>query len=289
MPGNYIFDATPENFKELVIGNSMRGPVAVNYWSSTAGPCIKLWPTLEKLANEFNGQFLLINVNTDKFRSFVQNELGVRSVPTIQVFFNQQVVDVMNGAESEQSIRTMLTRHLPRSSDSLLVESVKLYNDNRVDEAIDELRRIQKLDPENPRVATSIVKLLFREERFEEMNDYIRLQSSVVRNNEEIISLQTHAKLQLAASSVEDIEQLYEALKRDENNVELKYKVAAVDAMNDRLHSALEILLEILELDASYQNHLPGKTMVLLLNALGDQAEDVKRYRNRMMDVLSRG
>ncbi len=288
MSSEYIFDATPENFKELVIGNSMRGPVAVNYWSATAGPCIKLWPTLEKLANEYNGQFLLINVNTDKFRSFVQNELGVRSVPTIQVFFNQQVVDVLHGAESEQSIRAMLIRHLPRSSDSLLVESVRLYNNNKVDEAIDELKKIQQLDPENPRVSTSIIKLLFRESRFDEMDDYIRLQSSAIRNNEEIISLQTHAKLQQAAESVTDSEQLYKALELDENNVELKYKAVALDAMNDRLHTALEQLLEILELDANYQNNLPGKTMVLLLNAMGDQVEEVKRYRNRMMDVLSR-
>ena len=45
----YIIDATPENFAELVIGNSMRGPVMVNFWSAKAGPCIKLWPLLEKL------------------------------------------------------------------------------------------------------------------------------------------------------------------------------------------------------------------------------------------------
>ena len=182
----------------------------------------------------------------------------------------------------------MLIRHLPRSSDSLLVESVKLYNNNKVDEAIDELKKIQQLDPENPRVSTSIIKLLFRESRFDEMDDYIRLQSSAIRNNEEIISLQTHARLQQAAESVTDSEQLYKALELDENNVELKYKAAALDAMNDRLHTALEQLLEILELDANYQNNLPGKTMVLLLNAMADQVEEVKRYRNRMMDVLSR-
>ena len=132
---NFIFDATPDNFNELVFGNSQHGPVMVNYWSQNAGPCLKLWPTLEKLANEYSGKFLLINLNTDKYKSFAQQELGIVSVPTIQIFHHSQVVDVIHGAESEQSIRNLLSRHLPRSSDNLLVESVKLYNDNKADQA----------------------------------------------------------------------------------------------------------------------------------------------------------
>ena len=42
----------------------------VNYWSSKAGPCLKLWPVLEKLANEYTGKYLLINFNTDKYLGF---------------------------------------------------------------------------------------------------------------------------------------------------------------------------------------------------------------------------
>lgn len=287
MSTQYIFDGTPENFKELVIGNSMRGPVMVNYWSASAGPCMLLWPRLEAIVNEFCGQFLLININTDKFKSFVQNELGIRSVPTIQIYFNQQVVDVIHGAESEQSIRQRLARHLPRSSDSLLVESVKLYNNNQVDQAIEELKKIQAIDPENPRVATSIIKLLFRESRFEEMHEYIKLQSSAVKNNEEVISLQTHAYLQQEAANVEDNEALEVELKAEPENASVLYQAAAVKAINDQLTEALDILLKVLVVDPEYRNRLPAKTMVLLINALGSQTEEARRYRARMLDALA--
>ncbi len=283
----YIIDATPENFKELVIGNSMRGPVMVNYWSASAGPCLLLWPRLESLANEMAGKFLLVNLNTDKYRSFVQNELGVRSVPTLQIYFNQQVVDVVHGAESEQSIRNLLLRHLPRSSDSQLLESVKLYNSQQPDEAIDALMRVHKADPENPRVSTSIIKLLFRESRFEDMHSFIEQQSSAVKNNEEVISLQTHAILQNEAEAVEDIEQLHRQLELDRENIPLRYQLAAVAAMNEELVESLDQLLEILRLDPGYRNKLPAKTMVLLINALGGQTDIARSYRARMMDVLS--
>ena len=283
----YIFDATPENFNELVIGNSVRGPVLVNYWSANAGPCIKLWPTLESLVKEYDGRFLLINLNSDKYKSFAQNELGVRSVPTLQVFYNQQVVDVMHGAESEQSIRQLLTRHLPRSSDTLLLESVKLYNENKADEAIEELKKLQIQDPENPRIATSIIKLLFRESQFEEMDSFIKKQSAAIKNNEEVISLLTHSKLQIAASKVEDVDKLKEAISADSQNAELRYMSIAVSALQDNAQDALDQLLEMLAIAPAYENNLPMKTMVLLLNTQPIEPALARQYRAKMIDALS--
>lgn len=287
MSNNYIFDADPDNFNQLVLANSVRGPVMVNYWSEKAGPCIKLWPTLEALVNEYAGRFLLINVNTDKFKSFAQNELGIVSVPTLQIFHQQQVVDVMHGAESEGSIRALLARHLPRASDSLLLESVKLYNNNKPDQAIEELKKLQKSDAENPRIATSIIKLLYRASRFEQMQQYIATQSAVIKNNEEVISLLTHSMLQRAAIEVTNIDQLNVDIKADAHNMDLKYQLVAMDALNNHITDALDQLLIMLKMDASYKNNLPAKTMVLLLKSLADESSEVKKYRAKMIDILS--
>ncbi len=287
MSNNFTFDATPENFNELVLGNSSRGPVMVNYWSSNAGPCIKLWPTLEALVNEFSGRFLLVNVNTDKYKSFAQNELGIVSVPTLQIFHQQQVVDVIHGAESPDSIRSTLSKHLPRSSDSLLVESIKMYNDNKPQQAIDELKKLQKSDPENPRIATSIIKLMFRESRFDDMEQYINSQSAQVKNNEEVIGLLMHSKLQTAAAQVKDINELNNQIAADSENMDLIYQLVAMDALNDHINDALDQLLKMLKIDAGYKNNLPAKTMVLLLNTFGIDSAEAKSYRARMIDVLS--
>jgi len=287
MNNNFIFDASPESFNEIVLGNSNKGPVMVNYWSEKAGPCIKLWPTLEALANEYNGRFLLVNLNTDKFKSFAQNELGIVSVPTLQIFHQQQVVDVMHGAESERSIRNLLVRHLPRESDALLVESVKLYNDNKSEEAINELKKLQKTDPENPRIATSIIKLLFRDTKFEEMQKFIECQSATVKSNEEVLSLLTHSMLQSAAQKVTDIDELNKKIAADNENLDLLYQLVAMDALNNHTTDALDLLLKMLKIDASYENNLVAKTMVLLINGLGSQSDEARRYRVKMLDALA--
>jgi len=49
---SFIYDATDENFAQLVIENSSKGPVLVNYWSKKVGPCIRQYPVLEKLAQD---------------------------------------------------------------------------------------------------------------------------------------------------------------------------------------------------------------------------------------------
>lgn len=287
MSNNFIVDATPENFNELVMANSSRGPVMVNYWSSNAGPCMKLWPTLEMLANEYSGRFLLVNVNTDKFKSFVQNDLGIVSVPTLQIFYQQQVVDVMHGAESERSIRHLLAKHLPRESDTLLVESVKLYNDNKPQQAIDELKKLQLTDPENPRITTSIIKLMYRESLFEEMEQFLQCQSATVKNNEEMIGLLTHSMLQRAAQKVASIDTLNAQILADEQNLDLLYQLVAMDALNNHTTDALDQLLNMLKIDVTYKNNLIAKTMVLLINTLGSQSDEAKNYRVKMLDVLA--
>jgi len=62
----YIFDQKDAEFDELVLANSYKGPVLVNFWSAKAAPCMMLMPRLVKLCSEYQGRFLLSMVNTDE-------------------------------------------------------------------------------------------------------------------------------------------------------------------------------------------------------------------------------
>ena len=67
-PYAFIQDATDENFNELVVTNSPRGPVLVNYWSKKVGPCIRQYPVLGNLALEYGSRLLLVNLNIQSYR-----------------------------------------------------------------------------------------------------------------------------------------------------------------------------------------------------------------------------
>ncbi len=107
----YVFDASADNFPRLVLENSDKGPVLVNYWSPRAGPCMMLMPRLLRLAKEFSGRFLLVMLNTDEFGPLARSH-GVVSLPTVKVFRHGKVADTLHGAESEDTVREFIRKHL---------------------------------------------------------------------------------------------------------------------------------------------------------------------------------
>ena len=122
----YIFDATAENFRQLVLENSERGPVLVNYWSPRAGPCMILMPRLVRLTAEFSGRFLLAMLNTDELGRLAR-EHSVTSLPTVKVFRHGKVVDTLHGAESENVLRDFIQKHVGGPQDEKLATVIKTY------------------------------------------------------------------------------------------------------------------------------------------------------------------
>jgi putative thioredoxin len=70
-----------------------------------------LGPTLEKLAKESNGKFILAKLNVDENEN-ISNEYGISSIPTVKLFKNGKVVDEFVGALPESAVRQWLDRAL---------------------------------------------------------------------------------------------------------------------------------------------------------------------------------
>lgn len=280
---NFIFDGTADNFTTLVLENSGKGPVVVNYWAPWAGPCLKLWPTLESLAREFNGRFLLVNINTEREGKLARGQ-GVNSLPTLKVYRHGQVVDEVHGAESETSLRALLNRHVARPSDIALAKAVQRFMNGDVDGAFTQLTALAGEDPDNPRVPLTHAKLLFRAARYADTIAVIAAHPAL-RGNDEASVLLAHAEFMQDAQTA-DAEALHAAEAAGTLDLDGRYQLAALALQHDDPETALRHLLDILKQDRGFRDGIARRGMTAIFHLLGRDDELSARYRSAMLDIL---
>ncbi len=106
-----VFDATETNFEAEVIQASLTTPVLVDFWAAWCGPCKTLGPILEKVVASYNGAVKLAKVDTDAQMQLAA-VFGIRSLPTVVLVKDGQMVDGFMGAVPESAVREFLQRHV---------------------------------------------------------------------------------------------------------------------------------------------------------------------------------
>jgi thioredoxin 1 len=82
------------NFEEILTSDK---PVLVDFWAEWCGPCKMIAPVVIELAEEYDGKAVIGKVDVDNNPN-VSAKFGIRSIPTLLVFKNGEVVDKQIGA-----------------------------------------------------------------------------------------------------------------------------------------------------------------------------------------------
>ncbi|MBM3767266.1 MAG: thioredoxin [Acidobacteria bacterium] len=86
-------------------------PVVVDFWAEWCGPCRMMSPTIDALADDYNGRVKIGKLNVDE-NGGAAMRYGVRGIPTILVFKGGQVVATKVGATSKADLQGLIDPHL---------------------------------------------------------------------------------------------------------------------------------------------------------------------------------
>jgi putative thioredoxin len=281
----FAFDVSLETFDSAVITPSQEIPVVVDFWAPWCEPCKTLKPMLEKLAEEYGGRFLLAMVNADENPEIAQH-FGVRSIPTVKVLFQGQLVDEFTGALPEAQLRAFLDRFaLPPVGGNLREEATALIAEGKLEEALAKLVEASKAKPEDQAIQLDAVDVMMQLGRNDEAQQL--LSGEYTQEPDRANALR--ARLALAAGAADTFE-IEARLAANPADHAARIELANAYAAQGKFREAMEAALEVAIRDRSFGEGLGRTTLLKLFEALGgsDQYDDlIREFRRKLSAGLN--
>jgi putative thioredoxin len=281
----YIHNVTFEDFQALVIENSFKQPVLVDFWADWCQPCQALMPILSKLADEYNGAFVLAKVNSDE-QGELAAQAGVRSLPTVKLFIDGQIVNEFMGALPEGQVRDFLAPYITTQSDVALQEALAAYQQGQPQQALEIMNKALAEDPQNASLKINIAKLVANEGDYESASALMETLSDEQKEQPEARELIAQIKLAGQLKDLGDPAELEQRIEQDANDLEARLEMAQYLAASGQHEAALQLLLEVMQKDASFNDGAARKALLGIFDLLGSDNPLVKTYRRRMMTLL---
>lgn len=98
-------ELTSDTFK----AETASGVVLVDFWAPWCGPCKMIAPTIEQLADEYDGKAKVCKVNLDEeVNRPVGEEFQISAIPTLLVFKDGEIVKRFVGSVSKANLVSAL-------------------------------------------------------------------------------------------------------------------------------------------------------------------------------------
>jgi putative thioredoxin len=283
----HVFDATAETFETDVLQSSLQTPVLVDFWAEWCGPCKTLGPILEKLAGEYNGAFRLAKIDVDKEQQLAA-AFQVRSIPTVYLVKDGQLVDGFPGALPEGQLREFLTHHgivpgVPQ--EDAAPEEVAPAPPVDPHAEVMRLRKLVETEADKPEHRLDLALALLQTGNAHEAEQLLDALPANLAQDERAVRARARLGFAALLKDAPAPQVLEAAISSDPKDLRARHLLGVHRIVSGDAEAGLEQFLEMLRLDRTFDEGLPRKALIDAFQVV-DDPELVGRVRRQMASLL---
>ncbi len=280
-----MIEINESNFETEVVERSQEIPVLVDFWADWCAPCQSLVPVLEKLDSDYQGQLQIAKINTDEQRGLAELN-GIRSLPTLRLYRNGEVVEEAMGAQPEAVLRELIDAYVPRASDKILQDIQVLVSEGQTDTAKSMLEQGMREDPANTNLPMALARLCMADGQLDRAGELLGALPRDQRDSDDGKNLKLLLEFARVAAEADDVDSLSATLQEDPTNVRAWHQLGAHQITSGDYGDALESFMELLKRDRNHGDNAAKRGLIALFSLLGENDERVGLYRRRMANLL---
>jgi putative thioredoxin len=282
----HAFDATAATFEDTVIRKSLETPVLVDFWATWCGPCKTLGPLLEKLAGDYHGAFVLAKVDVDQEQELAA-AFQIRSVPTVMLVKDGQLVDGFPGALPEGQLREFLRHHgiepaLPAEAEAA-VEVTATPVDPHAE--VMRLRKAIEADPDQAELRLDLALALLQTGAATESEQLLDALPANLATDDRTVKARARLGFAALLKDAPPAEVLDAAIAADPADLRARHLLGVRKLVSGDAEGGLQQFIEMLQRDRAYADQLAKKSLIDAFRVVEDE-DLVGRYRRKMSSLL---
>lgn len=277
-----VFEVTPQNIQKDVAERSRTMPVLLLFWAAQVLPSVTVKKSLESMMPAYNGKAALALVDVARDQSLAQ-QLRVQSLPAIRVLQNGQVVEQLDGPQSERVYKQLLDQLTMSSGDMLRASLADVLAARDFGTALAILQESIQQEPNNPVFRVELADVLVRSGQLDEARKALAtVPDDAPDRKRPLVRLEFWEE----AAGMETLDQLLAAVTKNPADLDAKYALCVRQAVLEEYEAALDLALDLLRTDRKFRDDIGRLTMIRIFDLLGKGAPLAATYRRRMFNVL---
>ena len=279
----HVFDATEATFETDVIQASLTTPVLVDFWAAWCGPCKQLAPILEKIVASYNGALKLAKVDTDAQQQLAA-VFGIRSLPTVVLVKDGQMIDGFMGALPEGQVREFLSRHLPAPTEQPADEPKPAVVE-KPEGAIARLRREIAAAPDKPELKLDLALALMQGGDADAAQVELDALPANLVEDAKAKRLRNQLDFARVLKAAPDMATLRARIAQDANDHAARDLLGVRLLLDGNAVAGLDEFLHILRTARTWNDGAAKKRLIAAFSVLDDE-DLVGAYRRKMASLL---